>query len=120
MKDRSSEPQGQLPVRPSQARRAALGVAIAVQLLAVAVMAFGDIGFNRPGRFGLNLDHWILLALLWLLSLGAGFAIAWGVWRLLVLQFLVLCLVVGGGLLSVYMQLPNGPTPPADSRMSPK
>jgi len=34
-----------------------LPIAYGVQVLAVLVVVFGDIGFNRSGRFGLNVGH---------------------------------------------------------------
>lgn len=49
-----------------------------LQGLAVLVLAFGDIGFDRPGRFGLDFDHGVFFVLMWLGSACMGFLIAWG------------------------------------------
>lgn len=62
-------------------RSVLLPIAYGVQVLAVLVFVFGDIGFNRSGRFGLNVGHvvvfiapaWCIAALGGLiLSLRAG------------------------------------------------
>ena len=61
--------------------RALLRVAYGVQILAALVVVFGDIGFDRPGRFGLDFGHLVyFLAPVWgvaalgglVLSLRAG------------------------------------------------
>jgi hypothetical protein len=96
-------------------RHAFIWVALAMQVLAVFVITFGDVGFDCPGRFGLDFNLFLLLAVLWLLSLGAGFMLAWGARQLFQLQCLVLFLMVGGGSLAVYLQTPGGPVPPAES-----
>ena len=67
-------------------RVAALGIS-APQFLICVVLAFGDIGFDHPGRFGLDFGHFLLLlaaqAGLFLLSL--ALPIAWRRWRLLLI-----------------------------------
>lgn len=35
-----------------------------VQCLIVLVLYFGDIGFDKPGRYGLDFDHFLFLMLL--------------------------------------------------------
>ena len=46
---------------PVSARASALlRVAYGVQVLAALVVVFGDIGFDRPGRFGLDFGHLVL------------------------------------------------------------
>ena len=44
-------------VRRSSIEAALLRVAYGAQVLAVLVVVFGDIGFDRPGRFGLDFGH---------------------------------------------------------------
>ncbi len=53
-----------------------MGIALAVQLLALLVLVFGDIGFDKPGRFGLDFGHLLLLAALWVAALGVGLFLA--------------------------------------------
>ena len=67
---------------PTDGRRSALlPIAYGAQVLAVLVVVFGDIGFDRPGRFGLDFGHLVFfLAPVWcaaalgglILSLRAG------------------------------------------------
>lgn len=48
------------PSQPSSVsahRAVLLRVAYGAQLLAALVVVFGDIGFDRPGRFGLDFGH---------------------------------------------------------------
>ena len=45
----------------SSIEQALLRVAYCAQLLAVLVAVFGDIGFDRPGRFGLDFGHLVLV-----------------------------------------------------------
>ena len=35
---------------------------LGIQVLGVAVVVFGDVGFDKPGRFGLDFGHLLLLA----------------------------------------------------------
>ena len=35
-----------------------------IQCLTVLVLYFGDIGFDKPGRYGLDFEHFLLLMLL--------------------------------------------------------
>ncbi len=37
-------------------------VILALQLFIIAIFVFGDIGFDFPGAFGLDFDHFIILA----------------------------------------------------------
>ena len=67
---------------PTDGRRSVLlPIAYGVQVLAVLVVVFGDIGFDRPGRFGLDFGHlvffiapaWCVAAIVGLIrSLRAG------------------------------------------------
>jgi len=45
---------------------------IAVQAALLAIFAFGDIGFDHPGKFGLDFDHFMILMGLYLVALLAG------------------------------------------------
>lgn len=67
-----------------------------LQGLALLALVFGDIGFDHPGRFGLEFDHGVLLALLWFGSSCVGFMVARGRKQsgLLKLQALVFSLSV--------------------------
>lgn len=70
------------PRSPTDGRRSVLlPIAYGVQVLAVLVVVFGDFGFDRPGRFGLDFGHLVFfLAPVWcvvalgglVLSLRAG------------------------------------------------
>jgi len=51
------------PVR-FQARWLFVNVVV-FQVLALAVLIFGDIGFDRPGRYGLDYGHFLFLAVVW-------------------------------------------------------
>jgi hypothetical protein len=35
---------------------------LGIQVLGVGVVVFGDVGFDKPGRFGLDFGHLLLLA----------------------------------------------------------
>ena len=47
-------------------------IAVAVRLVAVAAILFGDIGFVHPGRFGLAFEHLLLLAGIYVVALLTG------------------------------------------------
>ncbi len=47
-------------------------VLIVSQFLLLAVLMFGDIGFDHPGRFGMSFDHGLFLSFLYLVALIAG------------------------------------------------
>ncbi|MFT4843086.1 MAG: hypothetical protein ACJAYX_003601 [Planctomycetota bacterium] len=87
---------------------------IAVQVLAVVVIVFGDIGFDRPGRFGLDFGHGLLLVVLWFGASCAGFWLSlrvarpWALW----LQGLVFVLVVCGGVRAVCWPSSSDPVQP--------
>jgi len=69
--------------------------ALLIQLVAGLVLLFGDFGFDKPGRFGLSIGHFILFASLYVLGL------IWGIVvtiyrreaRLVLLQLLPLAVV---------------------------
>jgi hypothetical protein len=52
-----------------------LAPVVATEIALVLLVLFGDIGFDRPGRFGLAFDHLLLFA--------AAFVVVWtiGTWR---------------------------------------
>ena len=35
---------------------------LGIQVLGIAVVMFGDVGFDKPGRFGLDFGHLLLIA----------------------------------------------------------
>ncbi len=35
---------------------------LGIQVLGVAIVLFGDVGFDKPGRFGLDFGHLLLIA----------------------------------------------------------
>ena len=49
-----------------------IAVLTIAQALLMAVLLFGDIGFDRPGRFGMSFGHGILLSFLYLVVLIFG------------------------------------------------
>ncbi|MEO2036326.1 MAG: hypothetical protein ABGZ35_29990, partial [Planctomycetaceae bacterium] len=49
-------------------------VATVVAVVLLAVLLFGDIGFDRPGRFGMSYGHGILLSALYVIALISGLA----------------------------------------------
>jgi hypothetical protein len=57
--------------------RTAFNIALIVQILALLVLMFGDIGFDKPGRFGLDFGHLLILAALWFVAVCSGFIAAW-------------------------------------------
>jgi hypothetical protein len=62
--------------------RTAFRVSLAVQGVAFLVLVFGDIGFDRPGRFGLDFGHMLLLAVIWFVASCVGFFAAFKAWQL--------------------------------------
>ena len=88
---------------PSVGGTVALAALSGGPLLGVFVVAFGDIGFDHAGRFGLDFGHFVLIAFCSTVSLiaAAGTAVALRRWWWLVGQWFVLCtfavaLIVGG------------------------
>ena len=49
-----------------------LAILTVTQVLLMAVLIFGDIGFDRPGRFGMSFGHGILLSILYQIALVLG------------------------------------------------
>jgi hypothetical protein len=47
---------------------------VVVQFACALIFVFGDIGFDRPGRFGLAFDHLLILAAVYLVALLLGIA----------------------------------------------
>ena len=63
---------------PKSARASALlRIAYGAQLLAALVVVFGDIGFDRPGRFGLDFGHLVyFLAPVWCVATLGGLVLS--------------------------------------------
>ena len=63
---------------PTDGRRSALlPIAYGVQVLAALVVVFGDIGFDRPGRFGLDFGHLVyFLAPVWCVATLGGLVLS--------------------------------------------
>lgn len=53
--------------------RTAFRISLAIQAAALFVLVFGDIGFDRPGRFGLDFGHFLILVGTWTAAAGVGF-----------------------------------------------
>jgi hypothetical protein len=64
---------------------------IVLQWLLLMILVFGDIGFDHPGRFGLDFGHFILFVFLYVVALVAGIVLAiWSrAWGSLLAQILV-------------------------------
>lgn len=64
---------------------------LAFQLIFLMVLVFGDIGFDHPGRFGLAIEHGMLVAFLYLVTLIGGIVLAVRkrAWGLLLAQFVL-------------------------------
>jgi len=71
-------------------------IALAAQVLALLVLELGDIGFDRPGRFGLDYGHLLLLTAAWLVASCVGLGMAFRMRRpgALVLQLVAICVPV--------------------------
>jgi hypothetical protein len=71
--------------------KTAIWLLVAFQWLFLLVLAFGDIGFDHPGRFGLDFGHFLLIAGLYLVALVAGgvLAVRGKAWYALLGQILV-------------------------------
>lgn len=89
----------------SIAPRLAFRAAIAAQVLIVAIVVFGDIGFDHPGRFGLDFGHLLLLGVLWLVTTVLGFVFAWQTRNRgpLVVQCGLLATIAGGAWLAMQL-----------------
>lgn len=55
---------------------APIAICLALQVASVAVLVFGDIGFDHPGRFGLSFNHGIYFTVIYSVSLLLGFVFA--------------------------------------------
>ena len=75
---------------------ALIAVCIALQFASLAVLVFGDIGFDHPGRFGLSFNHGIFFTVSYLVSLIAGsvFAIKKRNWKIATVQIAIPILLV--------------------------
>ena len=63
-------PESECSVAP--VAKTAFRVSLAVQVVAFLVLVFVDIGFDRPGRFGLDFGHLLLLAVIWFVASCVG------------------------------------------------
>lgn len=104
-----------LPARP------AFRAAIAAQVLIVSIVALGDIGFDHPGRFGLDFGHLLLLALLWLLATMLGFVFAWKARSLglLTIQGALSVATTAGGWVAIHHPEASTPIAPAHQQSAP-
>ena len=102
-------------------RQGAYALALTIQVLAVSVIIFGDIGFDRPGRFGLTFGHLLALLGLWFAATFAGFWLSWSRkwYSLFWLQCLVFSLLVCGGLATMYRPVSREAIPPDFSQEAP-
>ncbi len=75
---------------------ASIAVCVALQFTSLAVLTFGDIGFDHPGRFGLSFNHGLFFTVSYFVSLLAGFVIAIKKrsWKIAVLQIAIPVLIV--------------------------
>ncbi len=66
-------------------------VLLSAQALLLCIVLFGDIGFDRPGRFGLHFSHLIIIVLVYLCTLitGCVYAVKRGKRALVVAQALL-------------------------------
>ncbi len=69
-----------------------------LQCVVVLTLAFGDIGFDKPGRLGLDFDHFLILLLIQgCLVIGAvSMAFRTRRWNYLGVQFLLLVVTAVG------------------------
>lgn len=79
------------PLPSRDEARSLFRVAAVIQVLALLVLLFGDIGFDKPGRFGLDYGHALLLSGLWLIASIVGLVAA-GWMRRIGLVFLQLAM----------------------------
>jgi hypothetical protein len=61
-----------------------IAIAILVQCALLVVLNFGDIGFDKPGRYGLDFEHFLVILALYVFALLAGIVVSamrklWGV-----------------------------------------
>lgn len=52
-----------------------IAIAVVVQVVAAAILVFGDIGFDFPGRYGLDIADALVLAALYVIALLVGVTI---------------------------------------------
>jgi uncharacterized membrane protein len=102
-------------------RQGACALALTIQVLAVFVIIFGDIGFDRPGRFGLTFGHLLALLGIWFAATCAGFWLSWSqkCSSLFWLQCLVFTLIVCGGFAAMNWPVSRAAIPPDISQEAP-
>jgi hypothetical protein len=64
------------PVRPRIGLMLAAWSIIATLWLLFGVVLLGDVGFDHPGRFGLDFEAFLILGILYLVLLASGIVIA--------------------------------------------
>jgi len=62
-----------------------------IQFALLAVLVFGDIGFDRPGRFGMSFNHFVMFFFFYIATLisGIAFSIRKKSWKSIALQVLL-------------------------------
>jgi hypothetical protein len=72
------------------------GIAIIIQNLLLFVLLFGDIGFDVPGRFGLDIEHGVVIFVLYIgfLLFGVIRSVFKKEWKFLISQIVVPLVVV--------------------------
>ena len=69
-----------------------------LQCLVIFVLYFGDIGFDKPGRFGLDFDHFLILMVTYACLFVAAVTtiIRKKQWKYLSVQFLLIAVTAVG------------------------
>lgn len=64
---------------------------VALQCLCIAIVKFGDIGFDHPGAYGLDFDHFVMIAIVYcaLLLTGIAYAARERYWGWLAVQLII-------------------------------
>jgi len=96
---RATTPSARLP-RPLL--RLVPGAATALQLAGLALVLFGDIGFDRPGRYGLDFGHLLLIvvvvALAWVTAVVCAAVARSRAWLLIQAAMLLAGVLAAGAL----------------------
>lgn len=95
----------------------AMGLAI-VQLVALSVLQFGDIGFDKPGRYGLAFEHGLGLVVIYLVALAFGVYFAYSR-RDLYAAIVQALLLVGCIPLAYYSSVKTSNGPAAEEHQDP-
>jgi len=89
----------------------ALAIIIAIEILVLVVLVFGDIGFDHPGRYGLDIGDGIALTLLLctVLVAGVAYALRQHHWVIALLQVLLPVVIILGIELAPRLSRPLDP-----------